>query len=165
MVLDSGPLGEICNPGIRLEAKEWVNFIKERKILLQVAEIIDYELRRNFILEKLEKSKNNLNKYRQTNRIIPITSEIMLTAAELWAEIRSSGISTASKENIDCDVILVAQAISLSTEFKEIIIVTTNPKHIYRFKHLGIKVWDWKQALNDCKYKEINFYNPETKIS
>lgn len=161
-LLDSGPLGDICNPNLRVNIKSWIDFIKEKKIALRVAEIIEYELRRNFILENLTKSERNLYKYRQTQRIVPITSSMMLEAAAIWAELRARGLSTANEKSIDIDVILAAQALSLKVNFERVIIVTTNPKHIYRFSDFGIKTWDWKQALNDCTCGEINLYKNGT---
>ncbi len=156
--LDSGPLGRVVNPRSLPEIKLWIQFVKQNKIALRVAEVTDYELRRNLVLEGLQKSINNLNKYKQTQRFIPITSEAMLEACELWAWSRKRGIATTDIKNIDADVILVAQAISQKDNFEEIIIVTENPKHISRFKNFGIETWDWKQAIHDCKYGSIKFY-------
>ncbi len=62
---DSGPLGDITNPRLRPSVKQWVLFLKAQKIELRVAAIIDYELRRNYLTEGLEKSARKLNKYRQ----------------------------------------------------------------------------------------------------
>lgn len=162
--LDSGPLGRVVNPGLLREIKPWIQFLKEQKIALRVAEITDYELRRNLMLKGLRKSINNLNKYRQTQRFIPITSEAMLEACELWAWSRQRGIGTTDIRNIDADVILVAQARSQKDKFEEIIIVTENPKHISRFRHFGIETWDWKQAIHDCKYGSINFYQESSRL-
>ena len=106
------------------------------------------------------KGINNLNKFRQRELIIPIDNESLITATELWAEIRKIGQATADNKNIDCDVIMVAQALTLRKQFQQIIILTIDVKDLIRFKKFGIEVWDWKQALGDCNYQEINLYNP-----
>lgn len=103
---------------------------------------------------------NNLNKFKQRQEIIPIDSESLLKATELWAEIRKDGRPTADNRNIDCDVIMVAQSLKLRKKFEQIIILTIDVKDLIKLKKFGIQVWDWKQALSDCKYQEINFYNP-----
>jgi predicted nucleic acid-binding protein len=161
VLIDSGPLGKITHPKIDPNVKEWLQFIQANKIALRVAEISDYELRRNLLLEGLTKSINRLEQYRQTERIIPITSKMMLKAAELWAWVRSQGQPTASNESLDADVILVAQAILQKEYFDEVIIVTENPKHICRFDSFGISTWEWKQALADCKSNSITLYNQQ----
>ena len=76
---DSGPLGDIINPKIKLDVRQWTLFvsennIRENKIIFKVAAIIDYELQRNFLLEEAQqrvstKNISNLNKYRQKSNI------------------------------------------------------------------------------------------------
>ena len=73
----------------------------------------------------------------------------MRKAAELWAWVRNQGKPTASDDSLDGDVILAAQAILQLPSFDEVIIVTTNLKHISRFESEGIYVADWQQTLND----------------
>ncbi len=161
VLIDSRPLGKITHPKIDPNVKEWLQFIQNNKIALRVAEISDYELRRKLLLEGFGKSINRLEKFRQTKRFIPITSEMMVEAAELWAWTRRQGQPTASNERLDGDVILAAQAIFQKEYFDEVIIVTENPKHICRFDSVGISTWEWKQALADCKSNSITLYNQQ----
>lgn len=160
VILDSKPLGEICNSLNQAKTRPLIQFLRERKIALRVAEITDYELRRELNLQKLTKGINNLNKFRQRQEIIPLDSESLLVATDLWAELRREAQPTADNKNIDCDVIMVAQALSLAKQFEQIIMLTIDVKDLVRFKKFGVEVWDWKQALSDCKYQEINLYNP-----
>ena len=141
-VLDSKPLGEICNPRKRSQIKPLIDFLKEQKIAHRVAAITDYELRRELVLQGYTKGINNLNKFRQRELIIPIDNESLIAATELWAEIRKIGQATADNKNIDCDVIMVAQALTLRKQFQEIIILTIDVKDLIRFKKFGIEVWD-----------------------
>lgn len=164
-VIDSGPLGEIIKRHPSADTIRWIEFINENKIALRIPEIIDYETRRELILQGLKgniesyKSISNLTKYRQTNRLIPLEPSITLTdACELWADLRFNSQPTADRKNIDVDVILVTQALSMKKDFDEIIIVTGNLSDLRRFSHLGIKIWDWKQALHDCKHNSFTFH-------
>ncbi|MEM7761177.1 MAG: hypothetical protein AAF298_24060 [Cyanobacteria bacterium P01_A01_bin.40] len=160
IILDSKPLGEICNPINQDKIKPLIEFLRTIKISLRVAKITDYELRRELTLQGLTKGIRNLNKFKQRQEIIPIDSESLFLATELWAKLRRDGQPTADSKNIDCDVIMVAQALKLQKQFEQIIILTIDIKDLIRFRKFGIEVWDWKQALSDCKYQEINLYNP-----
>jgi predicted nucleic acid-binding protein len=78
-------------------------------------EIVDYEIRRELLranklagLEKLDKLKSLIS-------YLPITTEVMLKAGELWAETRKKGKPTEDNRSLDGDVILAAQALSLQT--------------------------------------------------
>lgn len=73
----------------------------------------------------------------------------MRKAAELWAWVRNQGQATASKDSLDGDVVLAAQAIFQLDKFDEVAIVTTNFKHISRFQCKGIEVLDWEQTLKE----------------
>ncbi|PPT11323.1 hypothetical protein CKA32_004444 [Geitlerinema sp. FC II] len=64
---------------------------------------------------------------------MPISREIMLKAAEFWANSRREGKPTAPDLALDADVILAAQAVSLQRFDNEVIIATTNVKHLIRF--------------------------------
>ncbi len=65
----------------------------------------------------------------------PITTEVMLKAAELWAEARRRGRPTADPKVLDGDVILAAQATLVAVEGKgnEVIVATTNVGHLSQF--------------------------------
>ena len=62
---------------------------------------------------------------------LAITTSAMRRAAQLWAEARRRGQPTASDSALDGDVILAAQASTLNGD--EVIIATTNTKHLERF--------------------------------
>jgi predicted nucleic acid-binding protein len=47
---------------------------------------------------------------------LPITTEVMLKAAQLWAQVRQQGKPTADNKALDGDVILAAQAILIGSD-------------------------------------------------
>jgi hypothetical protein len=64
---------------------------------------------------------------------LPITTEVMLLAAQLWAEARRAGTPTADPKALDGDVVLSAQAKLEELKGNEVIVATTNIKHLLQF--------------------------------
>jgi len=93
-----------------------------------IPEIADYEVRRSFLLSELKKSLVRLNEFKQILTYLPITTKIMLKAAELWAEARKLGKPTADVHALDGDVILTAEALQVQA-----VIATENVGHLSLF--------------------------------
>ncbi len=134
IVLDSGPLGLLCNPNATPAAVAcnlWLEALVRTHSVV-VPEIVDYELRRELLrlaktrsLEQLDGLSNNLE-------YLPISTTILRNAAHLWADVRRKGRPTAPNEALDVDVILAAQALSIQTR-GHVVVATTNRKHLERF--------------------------------
>ncbi|WP_202895358.1 type II toxin-antitoxin system VapC family toxin [Iningainema tapete] len=147
ILLDTGPLGLISNPSKKEEAvkcREWITSLDKNFFSLYIPEISDYEVRRELIrCKKLEGLRRlDLLKDSENFTYVPITTEVMLKAAELWAWAHNTGQQTASAESLDADVILSATAIVLARLGVSVIIATTNVNHLERYtpaKH-------WKDA-------------------
>jgi predicted nucleic acid-binding protein len=91
-------------------------------------EIVDYEIRRELL------RANKLSGLSKSEILyLPITTEIMLKAAELWAKVRQQGKPTADNQALDGDVILASQALALKNIDYEVIIATSNKKHLSLF--------------------------------
>lgn len=128
IVLDAGPLGMLSNPDPNIEIIYWAKKLSGLGCILLVAAISDYEIRRNLILENKSKSLMRLDALREVFCYLPLTDEALQIAAKLWAESNQKGIPTASPKDLNCDVILAAQALEIGA-----IVATTNVKHISRF--------------------------------
>ena len=70
---------------------------------------------------------------KRTFAYLPITTAVMLRAAEFWAQARKAGRPTADNAALDADVILAAQASILIEEGSEAIIASSNPRHLSMF--------------------------------
>jgi predicted nucleic acid-binding protein len=66
-------------------------------------------------------------------RFVPLTTEHLEHAAGLWGRSRRAGRPTADRHALDCDVILVAQALSLGIPTTDLIVATTNTSHITQY--------------------------------
>lgn len=139
VLLDAGPLGMISNPSAtpaNLKCYNWVESLLISGARIIVPEIADYEVRRELLragkitgLARLDLLKNTLDYAR-------LTTSVMLKAAELWAEARNQGRTTADAKALDCDVILAAQALALKG-----IVATENVGHLSLF----VKAKSWRE--------------------
>lgn len=64
---------------------------------------------------------------------LPLTTTALLKAAKLWAQTRQQGKPTSHDENIDIDVILAAQALTLGISAADIVVATVNKRHLSLF--------------------------------
>ncbi len=135
IILDSGPLGKISHPRPNREITEWLQKILNTNTEIIIPEIADYEVRRSFLLTGLTKSIKRLDDLKRLLTYLPLTTETMLTAAEIWAEARKAGQPTAYPKELDCDVILAAQVLTVGA-----IVATENIGHLSRF----VEAKHWK---------------------
>lgn len=140
--IDTGVLGLLANPnkkGQAADCEQWLLSLLSKGVFVITSDICDYEVRRNLILESRRKpSINNvssLNELKDLMTFLPISSEVMLEAASLWAEARIQGLPTADDKSLDADIIICAQYKLLEQEYlgRYIVIATTNVKHLNRF--------------------------------
>jgi len=96
-------------------------------------EIVDYEHRRKMLHIGSATSVRYLDELKEIVLYSPLTTEVMLRAAQLWATARREGLPTAPEQSLDVDVILAAQALELSDGSNEAVVATTNPRHLSRF--------------------------------
>lgn len=139
--LDAGPLRLACRhsrfpgaEGIRLKFLLW----QEKDISVVIPEITDYEVRRELIRRILSRqdspdSLRRLDDLRRKLTFVPIRTEAMQLAAELWARARNSGDQTADDTSLDGDVILAAQARAYTGLGDNPVIITDNQRHLNRY--------------------------------
>jgi predicted nucleic acid-binding protein len=138
ILLDTGPLGRITHPKVKenSEIAKWCKEVLAKGISVVIPEIADYELRRNLILEELDESINRLDELEQDLWYLPITTDIMRKASELWAVARKAGKSAADPKELNGDVILAAQALSINGT-----VATENVGHLASF----VQAKSWEQ--------------------
>lgn len=148
ILLDTYPLSKVTHPRIEPIVQEWLLSMRKTGIVIRIPEIADYELRRELLRTNKQRSLERLDSLTKTG-LIPLNTETMQLAAQLWALVRNEGKPTASPDSLDGDVILASQATLQLRNFDEVRILTKNVKHISRFEKPGLFVADWEQTLNN----------------
>ena len=133
VLLDAGPLGMISHPRASAEVVAWLARLVAAGVEVLVPEISDYEVRRELLRAGSLRGVERLDELKQRLGFVPITSAAMLQAAAFWADARRRGQPTASDDSLDADVILAAQAATLRETAKDVVVASTNPRHISRF--------------------------------
>jgi predicted nucleic acid-binding protein len=136
ILLDSTPVGLITNPKatpLAIECQQWLNSLLDRQYHVVLPEIIDYEVRRELLRANKINSIRRLDTLKSELAYLPITTEVMLKAAEMWAQVRQQGKPTADNQALDGDVILAAQALLLARQEFPYVIATSNTKHLLLF--------------------------------
>lgn len=114
-MLDSGPLGIVINPKaaspLYQEGKLWLQSLPLKGYIVIVPEIADYEVRCELIRAGKTAGIRRVDQLKSQIPYRPLTTEVMLLAAQLWADARKRGKPTADSNALDGDVILAAQAI------------------------------------------------------
>ena len=146
LLLDTGVLGRLCHSSrqqyvpLRERLDAFLALDEDRNQVV-VPEIADYELRRKLLhlAMRADASYAGVDRLDQTcveSFYLPIDTDAMQTAAELWARARHAGRPTAPPQGLDADVILAAQAIQIGGT-----VVTTNRKHLSQF----VPTMDWTE--------------------
>ena len=142
VLLDSGIIGNICNPNpslIRRQLDNWLYGLMARGAYIASSTICDFEVRRSLRLSEIQGSTitgiPDLDVLADLIDFIPVDLEITRLAGELWALARRDGIPTAANERLDADLIICATSQSLAQNHpgRNVIVATTNVKHLSRF--------------------------------
>ncbi len=144
ILLDSSPVGLITNPkanSLALQCQKWFTKLLERECEIVLPEIVDYEVRRELLRANKLSGLQKLDQLKSAIIYLPITTEVMLKSAELWAEARKKGKQTADNKALDGDVILAAQALLLKGYGHDVVIATSNQKHLSFF----VNAKDWQE--------------------
>ena len=136
--LDTNILGALVNPNPKSPevkaVQRWANQIESGGHLLIVPAIVDYELRREQVRRAATASLATLDAFNAAvpDRYLPLTDTALKRAAQLWAQVRQSGLPTADAKSLDCDILLAAQVLDLNLPVGSFIVATTNTQHLSR---------------------------------
>jgi predicted nucleic acid-binding protein len=106
-----------------------------------VPEVADYEVRRELLRARKGTAVARLDHFNSLvpGRYLPLTTQAMRRAAEVWAESRQRGVPTADPQALDGDVILAGQALTVGLPVSGLIAATSNVRHLARY--LPAETW------------------------
>ena len=138
ILLDTSILGYLTHPNrtIRLPIAAWLDDLRtahRNNFEAFIPEVCDFELRRKLLHLQLKDAQlteplRRLDMLASMHTFLPVTREMWLRAARLWATARSQGFSVAPPEALSSDIILAAQALELNAW-----VCTENKKHLSKF--------------------------------
>lgn len=128
LMLDTTPLGLLARRRPAPDDLLRLDTLVAAGTELFIPEIADFEVRRSFLLHNLKHSIRELDFLKAKLVYLPISTSAMLTAASMWAEARRKGMPTADARELDCDVILAAQAQEVGAD-----VATENVGHLNRY--------------------------------
>ena len=140
IVLDSFPVSSLGKNRAGLltvsdHCRQWILDCISAGNSVRVPAIAYYETLRE--LERLSATAQILRLktfcFTAPDRFIPLETAHLEAAAKMWGQIRNLGAPTAGPNDLDGDVILAAQALSLGIAAPGLIVATTNPSHISRY--------------------------------
>lgn len=148
LLLDSGPLGLLTHPQRTadvIDVIEWASKCILSGTRIVVPAIVYYEMKRELLRAKKTFGIGRLDAFVNATpgRYLPLSDEALRLAAELWAQARQAGRPTAEPKALDIDVILAAQALSFGPSPSEVVVVTSNHKHLSQF----VTAQNWTEIL------------------
>lgn len=145
IILDTGILGIVTNPKSHSisskNCKSWLYSLPLKGYEVVLPEIADYELRRELLRGGKMAGIKRLDRLKEAITYLPLTTEVMLLATQLWATARKNGKPTAHSQALDGDVILAAQAKLEANKGNQVIVATTNVEHLSQF--IDAREWRW----------------------
>lgn len=150
LFLDSGPLGLLTHPQRSAEViavVKWISGCLLNGSRVIVPAIVYYEIKRELLRARKTVSVGRLDAFVNAapDRYLPLSDEALRLAADLWAQSRQEGRPTAETQALDIDVLIAAQALSFGAPSSDIVIATTNPKHLSRF----VTARHWNELTRD----------------
>ena len=135
--LDSAPLGLVTLRARKSaegdNCRAWLQGLVSKGVRVYVPEIIDYEIRRELLRAKKLDGIKRLDALTHIADYLPVTTQALRLAADMWADARQRGIITSHPKALDVDVILCAQALSLGLAPDAYVIATSNVSHLQHF--------------------------------
>jgi len=111
--------------------KNWLASVAVRGATIVLPEIADYEVRRELIRAGKGRGLARLDALKALLMYAPISTAVMLRAAEFWAKARNAGRPATDDSALDADMILAAQAFERIEP--DVVVATTNPRHLTLF--------------------------------
>jgi hypothetical protein len=144
--LDTNILGLVCNKNTSFDesqqCKKWFDTLFLRGVRIVTSDLCNYEVMRGLKTSSIRSGQvapgiQSLESLKSDGflEFLPVATEALDLAANLWAGASTSGRTTRDEKDIDIDIIISAQYQLLKDEFlgQRVIMATTNLKHLSIF--------------------------------
>jgi tRNA(fMet)-specific endonuclease VapC len=128
-LLDTDILSELFK-GNNLVKSKAAEYIREHGCLT-ISHITKYEILKGLKAKKAKKQIDFFNMFCENNFVLPITDEVIVKAADIYASLREQGCIIS-----DADIIVAAIAI-----IKNLTLVTNNTVHFSKITALKLDNW------------------------
>ena len=110
-------------------------------VQIVVPDVIAYEVRRELLRLDRRAAVAGLDRLiaQPNSSRLALDEPALRLAAELWAQVRRQGKPTADAAALDIDVILAAQVLTAGWPLDDVIVATSNAKHVGLF----VPAADW----------------------
>jgi len=99
---------------------------------LTISQIAKYEILKGLKSKKAQKQTEIFNRFCSVNTVLPITDDVIVKAADIYASLREQGNLIS-----DADILVAAIAI-----VNNLVLVTNNTNHFSRIH--GLQLDNWK---------------------
>lgn len=128
-LLDTDILSELFK-GHTLVKTRAAEYIREHK-RLTISHITRYEILKGLKAKKAQKQNDAFNKFCIHNTVLPITDDVIVKAADIYASLKEQGELIS-----DGDILVAAIAIT-----NNLVLITNNTEHFSRVKDLQLDNW------------------------
>lgn len=111
-------------------SKPEAEYIREHK-RLTISHITRYEILKGLKAKKAQKQIDAFNKFCIHNTVLPITDDVIVKAADIYASLKEQGELIS-----DGDILVAAIAIT-----NNLVLITNNTEHFSRVKDLQLDNW------------------------
>jgi len=128
-LLDTDILSELFK-GHTLVKTRAAEYIREHN-RLTISYITRYEILKGLKAKKAQKQIDAFNKFCIHNTVLPITDDVIVKAADIYASLKEQGELIS-----DADILVAAIAIT-----NNLVLITNNTEHFSRVKDLQLDNW------------------------
>ena len=144
ILIDAGLLGFASSPPKSegfAEFDAWVETMIAEGVDFLVPELCRYEVRRELIRLNSSAKLRRLDQFTNRFAFAIVTAEAWERAADFWAIVLQAGRPTASPDALDADAILAGVAATISRPGDQVVIATTNVRHLSWFPGIDARRW------------------------
>lgn len=110
-------------------------------VSILIPAVIDYQVRRELVRVPAMSKLKNLADIRQRFLILAVSEAAWFRAAEFWALSRRMVLPTGPDTALDADAILAGCAATVGRPGDEVIIASSNVRHLSRFPGIDAREW------------------------